>query len=72
MGDNLMLFLMVICHQPYSELDHIPVSTAHRLEQRFGEIVNDIFAQIKQKPDLTDVFTNKVLPNLPPLEDLLK
>ena len=46
-GEDLLVFMTVIAHQPYSELQRIPVSVALRLERRFFEIVDMLFSKFK-------------------------
>jgi len=47
-GDDLMLFLTIICGQQYTELEEIPVEWAFRMERRFFEILDNMFEGFKK------------------------
>jgi hypothetical protein len=58
--DDLLFFLMVVCHQPYSEVRTMPLSVAIRMSKSFERWCNQIFkGKATSSPN---VFT----PNFPP------
>ena len=46
---DLTLFLSVICHTPLPQVGKVKVADAIQLQQRFGEIIGDIFGAIKNQ-----------------------
>lgn len=64
--DDIMLFMMVICHQPYSEIVAMPVETSVRLSNAFARWMDGLFG--KTTPSYNP---NEITPNLN-LEEIIK
>jgi hypothetical protein len=63
MNDNLDLFLMAICHQPYSELVLISLDKRTRLLKCFQKIVEQLFNSKGSKKDILNVIKGITDPN---------
>lgn len=58
-ADQLLLFLMTICHQPYSECKAIPLEIALRLVKQFEGFMEELFGR-KSTPNRV----NSGIPNV--------
>lgn len=48
----MVLFLMVICHQPYTEIMEMPIQTSARIMQGFGHWIEQLFGKHPQTHQL--------------------
>lgn len=67
LADDLLLFLTVICHQPYSEARKMPLPIAIRLQKKFNEWISRITKAAQPNAD-----PYEFNPGLPPIEEVLK
>ncbi len=63
LNDNLDLFLMAICHQPYSELVTIPLSKRIRLLAAFREVMEQLFQSGGKKKEILNCIKGITDPN---------
>jgi hypothetical protein len=55
--------MMVICHQPYSEVKKIPVGLAIKLQNRFQEWIKEMFGKLGKSPqDTVEILTKIPIP----------